>query len=103
MQSLFSCQFQFLKSSCSHGLPSAGTGPSQAETIRNIQKFTDANVSVKGKNPNSLILVEQVKSSYINHLRLVSTSIAAMGWVVIQKNPAEVRLWDVKNPNLLKN
>jgi hypothetical protein len=44
VESLFSSQMQFLMSSCSGGLPSAGSGPNQAETIRRIQKFATQNV-----------------------------------------------------------
>ena len=44
VESLFSSQRQFLVSSCSGGLPSAGCGPSQAETIRNIVMFAEKHV-----------------------------------------------------------
>ena len=44
VDSLFSSQRHFLMSSCSGGLPSAGSGPSQAENIRRIQQFATQNV-----------------------------------------------------------
>ena len=74
VETLFQLQRQFLVSSCRGTMPNAGTGPSQAEFITKIQKYA----------------MDHKQSSYKRHLDYIASTITAMGWVVIQKNPAEV-------------
>ena len=45
VEKLFELQKQFLHSSCKGHMPNAGSGPSQAEFITKIQKFSMDNVS----------------------------------------------------------
>ena len=74
VETLFQLQRQFLLSSCRGTMPNAGSGPSQAEFITKIQKYA----------------MDHKQSSYRKHLDYIASTITALGWVVIQKNPAEV-------------
>lgn len=73
VETLFQLQRQFLVSSCRGHVANAGTGPSQAEAINKIQKFAADNKDTR----------------YRRYLDYIASTVTALGWVVIKKNPAE--------------
>ena len=70
---LFHVQREFLLSSCKNRTPSAGTGPTQADRIRQVRQCA-AEYGEHG--------------SLTPHLKFISDTIGGMGWIVAGNKPS---------------